>query len=95
MNSAWSPVPKLREVHRAVLVGTPTQPAGRTERGSALVPHVVGIRTGLIVPLILPADLTEPEAGQLAEYIRSVAAPPGRSDQEGGSRTMSPRLRAG
>jgi len=65
---------ELRELHRAVLGGAPV--LARTADGPVtLVPRMVDIRTGLTVPLILPADLTEPEAQRLADYIRSLAVP--------------------
>jgi DNA-binding SARP family transcriptional activator len=69
------PGTELQEVHRSVLRGAPAQPAASSGEVRALVPHVVDIRTGLTVPLILPADLTEPEAQRLADYIRSLATP--------------------
>lgn len=71
------PGPELRDMHRTVLRGDHTRPAADSMAEPApMVPHVFGIRTGLTVPLILPADLTELEAQRLADYIRTLAAGP-------------------
>ncbi|HEX6681234.1 MAG TPA: BTAD domain-containing putative transcriptional regulator [Candidatus Limnocylindrales bacterium] len=66
------PGAELQEVHRLVLRRGIDRPMGTADGVRTLVPHVVDIPGGLTVPLILPEDLTEPEAKRLTDFISSL-----------------------